>query len=321
MYYSFQAMCQQNISMISKVHLLGFHSPQSLNYGLFTILLHIYCLTLCGNLLMVILVTHIRELHQPMYFFLTQLSIADVLLTTDVVPSLLHILLNKIGVISFAGCIAQFFIFAFSEGSECFLLTVMSYDRYLAICNPLHYTTIMTHKLCLQLVIISWLLSFSLSVVETVSTSSLQYCGPNTIDHFFCDLPLVLELSCSDTSGVNLEFVLISAPVLFCAFIIIIMSYSYIIFVILEIPSSTGRQKAFSTCSSHLTVVSIFYGTLFGVYILPTKGQSLNIKKFLSLLYTVGTPLMNPVIYSLRNSHIIKAFRTFKHRFLHKIQI
>ncbi|XP_040273266.1 olfactory receptor 11L1-like [Bufo bufo] len=313
-------MLQPNISIIAKIHLLGFKSSQNLNYVLFTIFLIVYCLTLCGNLLMVTLVTHVRELHQPMYFFLTQLSIADVLLTTDVVPSLLHVLLHKVGIISFAACIAQLFIFAFCEGSECFLLTVMSYDRYLAICNPLRYTTIMNHNLCLKLIVISWLLGFSLSTVEMTPTSLLEYCGPNTIDHFFCDMPPVLELSCSDTSGVQLEIMLISTPVLFCVFIIIIMSYSYIISVILKISSSTGRQKAFSTCSSHLTVVSIFYGTLFGVYILPTKGQSLNINKLLSLLYTVGTPLMNPVIYSLRNSHIIKTFGTFKINFLQKIQ-
>ncbi|XP_040273292.1 olfactory receptor 11L1-like [Bufo bufo] len=308
-------MFRPNISMITKIHLLGFKSSQNLNYVLFTIFLIVYCLTLCGNLLMVTLVTHVRELHQPMYFFLTQLSIADVLLTTDIVPSLLHVLLHKVGIISFDACIAQLFIFALCEGSECFLLTVMSYDRYLAICNPLRYTTIMNHNLCLKLIVISWLLGFFFSTVEITSTSLLEYCGPNTIDHFFCDMPPVLELSCSDTSGVQLEIILITGPVLLSSFIIIIMSYSYIIIVILKIPSFTGRQKAFSTCSSHLTVVFIFCGTLFGVYILPTKGKLLNMKKFLSLLYTVGTPLINPVIYSLRNSHIIKAFGTFKSQF------
>ncbi|XP_044132748.1 olfactory receptor 11L1-like [Bufo gargarizans] len=283
------AMLLPNISMIAKIHLLGFQSSQNLNYVLFTIFLIVYCLTLCGNLLML-----------------------TVLLTTVIAPSLLHVLLHKVGIISFAACIAQLFIFVFCEVSECFLLTVMSYDRYLAICNPLRYTTIMNHNLCLKLIVISWLLGFSVSTVEITPTSLLEFCGPNTIDHFFCDMPPLLELSCSDTSGVQLEIMLISAPVLLCDFIIIIMSYSYIIFVILKIPSSTGRQKAFSTCSSHLTVVSIFYGTIFGVYLLPTKGQSLNINKLLSLLYTVGTPLMNPVIYSLETHTSLKHLEHLK---------
>ncbi|XP_073511004.1 olfactory receptor 11L1-like [Phyllobates terribilis] len=313
-------MFQQNISIITKIHLLGFHSSQNLNYLLFTILLLIYCMTLCGNLLMVIVVMYSRDLHRPIYFFLTQLSIADILLTTDIVPILLHHLLHKDGVISFFGCIAQFYIFAFCECTECLLLTVMSYDRYLAICNPLRYSTIMSKSLCLKLIIISWVLSFSISTAEIASTSSLEFCGPNDIDHFFCDLPPILQLSCSDITGVQLEIMLTSVPVLLCPFTLVIISYTYIIFVILKIPSATGRQKTFSTCSSHLTVVSIFYGTLFGVYILPTKGQSLSITTFLSLMYTVGTPLMNPVIYSLRNAQIMKSFETFQCHFLLKIQ-
>ncbi|XP_075715868.1 olfactory receptor 11L1-like [Rhinoderma darwinii] len=313
-------MSQQNNSMITKIHLLGFHSPQNINYLFFTILLLIYCMTLCGNLFMVSLVAYHSDLHRPMYFFLTQLSIADLLLTTDIVPIVLHILLHKVGTISFVGCIIQFYIFAFSECSECFLLTMMSYDRYVAICDPLRYTTVMNRNLCLKLVIVSWLLSFSFLTFETASTSSLEFCGPNTIDHFFCDLPPILELSCSDISGVQLEIVLIAQPVLLCPFIIVIMSYSYIIFVIVKIPSATGRHKAFSTCSSHLIVVSIFYGTLFRVNVLPTKGQSSNITKLLSLMYTVGTPLMNPVIYSLRNAEIAKAFGTFRSHFLQKMK-
>ncbi|XP_069618722.1 olfactory receptor 10A7-like [Ranitomeya imitator] len=312
-------MFQQNISMITKINLLGFHSSRNLNYLLFTTLLLIYCVTLCGNFLMVVLVTFSTDLHRPMYFFLTQLSIADLLLTTDIVPIMLHNLFHKVGDISFFGCIAQFYLFAFCECSECLLLTVMSYDRYLAICNPLRYGTIMSLSLCLKLVIMSWVLSFSISTVEIASTSSLEFCGPNDIDHFFCDLPPILELSCSDISGVQLEIMLTGVPVLLFPFIAVTISYTYIMFVILKIPSATGRQKTFSTCSSHLIVVSIFYGTLFGVYVLPTKGQSLNIAKLLSLMYTVGTPLMNPVIYSLRNAQILKAFGRFKFTFLLKI--
>ncbi|XP_056425562.1 olfactory receptor 11L1-like [Hyla sarda] len=303
-------MFQQNVSILHTIHLLGFNNSQDLNYLSFAVLLLIYCMTLCGNLLMVTLVVYSSDLHRPMYFFLTQLSIADLLLTTDIVPILLHTLLHKVGTISLGGCFTQFYIFAFAECSECLLLTVMSYDRYLAICNPLRYNSIMNHNLCLKLAIMSWLLSFSLVMVDIATTSMLEFCGSNTIDHFFCDLFPLLELSCSDISSVLLKIQIMAASVLVCPFLIVIISYSCIIYVILNIPSATGRQKAFSTCSSHLIVVSIFYGTLFGVYILPTKGQSLNITKLLSLLYTVGTPLLNPVIYSLRNTQILKAFST-----------
>ncbi|XP_056425570.1 olfactory receptor 6B1-like [Hyla sarda] len=307
-------MFQENISIINKIHLLGFHSSQYLNYLLFSILLLVFCLTLCENLLLVTLVKYSSDLHRPMYFFLTQLSIADLLLTIDIVPILLHILLHKVGTISFTTCLTQFYIFACSECSECLLLTVMSYDRFLAICNPLRYTTIMNHSLCLKMVAMNWLVSFSISLVEMVSISMLEYCGPDTINHFFCDLLPILELSCSDINGFQVEIILIAVLVLMFPFIVVIISYSCIVYVILKIPSATGRQKAFSTCSSHLIVVSIFYGTLFGVYVL--KGQSLKVSKLLSLLYTVGTPLVNPVIYSLRNTQIIKTFKTFKNHVL-----
>ncbi|XP_056425569.1 olfactory receptor 11L1-like [Hyla sarda] len=308
-------MYQLNTSSITTIHLLGFQSPQIVNNFFFSVLLLIYWMTLCGNLLMIALVTHSRDLHTPMYFFLTQLSIGDLLLTTDIVPVMLHNLLYNSGVISFAGCISQCYVFAFSECSECLILTVMSYDRYVAICNPLHYCTIMNSNFCLLLAMASWSLSFLLSSIVTASISMLDYCHANTIDHFFCDLPPILDLSCSDISGVQLEIVLLTTPVLIVPFIIILMSYSYILSVILKIPSVSGRKKAFLTCSSHLIVVSVFYGTLFGVYVLPNQGKTLKIRKVLSLMYTVVTPLMNPIVYSLRNEHINKAFGTVARRF------
>ncbi|KAM3924577.1 olfactory receptor 11H4-like [Leptodactylus fuscus] len=242
-----------------------------------------------------------------MYFFISQLSISDILLTTDIVPNMLHILLNNGGTITFIGCIVQFYFFCVSETSECLLLAVMSYDRYVAICNPLRYTSIMTWTHCLKLVTICWLLGFTIILSDNVSVSMLDFCGPNVIDHFFCDLVPLLSISCSDTFVVQLEIYLLSFPVAIIPSIIIIVSYVNIVSTILRIPSSTGRQKAFSTCSSHLIVVSIFYGTLFSVYVFPTRGQLSSISKDLSLLYTVFTPFINPIIYSLRNKDIKKA--------------
>ncbi|KAG9468965.1 hypothetical protein GDO78_021547 [Eleutherodactylus coqui] len=269
--------------------------------------------TICGNLLIITLVSNSRNLHTPMYFFISQLSISDILLTTDIVPNLLHLLLYNGGAITFIGCLTQFYFFDASEASECFLLTVMSYDRYVAICNPLHYTAIMTNESCVKLGAMCWLLGNSVSFIGTITTSQLHFCGPNIIDHLFCDIVPLLELACSGTFIVHLEIYLISIPVVFIPTTIIVMSYTYIVLAILRIPSSIGRQKAFSTCSSHLIVVSIFYWTMFSVYVVPKSGDTWVINKVLSLLYTVFTPLINPIIYSLRNKDIKRAVQETFH--------
>ncbi|XP_075715822.1 olfactory receptor 11L1-like [Rhinoderma darwinii] len=287
--------------------LIGFQGSQWLRIFLFCLLLIVYCGTLCGNLLIITLVSTSKNLHTPMYFFLTQLSISDILLPTDIVPNMLHLLLYNGGTITFAGCMTQLYFFGASEGFECLLLTVMSYDRYVAICNPLRYTSIMTHECCVKLAATCWLLGFSMVLIDNLTTSRLQFCGLNIIDHFYCDLVPLQEISCSDTFIVKLAIMLLSIPSVIIPTIIIISSYANIVLAILRIPSNTGRQKAFSTCSSHLTVVSIFYWTLFGVYVAPTKGESSSISKILSLLYTVFTPLINPIIYSLRNKDIKEA--------------
>ncbi|XP_072259132.1 olfactory receptor 10A7-like [Pyxicephalus adspersus] len=209
--------------------------------------------------------------------------------------------------ISFSDCISQFYFFCVSETSECLLLTVMCYDRYLAICKPLHYTLAMNFCFCWIMIITCWVLSFLIVLVHTLTISQLKFCGPNIVDHFFCDLDPILQLSCSDTTIVLLEVTLLNFIFVVIPFFIIIVSYVYIIITIFNIPSVTGRQKVFSTCSSHLTVVCIYYGALVCVYLIPSKGQSWNISKYLSLLYTVVTPLMNPIIYSLRNKDLTKA--------------
>ncbi|XP_040197852.1 olfactory receptor 493-like, partial [Rana temporaria] len=283
---------------------LGFNNNAVYNLLLFTLVLIIYIVTICGNCLIIMLVYYSKTLHSPMYFFLSQLSVSDIMLITDISPNMLNIVLHERTSISFSGCITQYYVFSLIEGFECFLLTVMSYDRYLAICFPLHYVSIMKQTLCIQLVLASWIVSCSVTSISTLGLCQLEFCGPNVIDHLFCDFNPLVELSCSDTSKVQTEVTVLCFPVLILPFLVIVISYTYIVSAILKISSFSGRLKSFSTCSSHLTVVVIFYGTLLSAYLIPKKGQSQMINKIMSLLYTVFTPFVNPFIYSLRNKEI-----------------
>ncbi|XP_069618778.1 olfactory receptor 11L1-like [Ranitomeya imitator] len=299
-------MDETNLTVVVELFLVGFQGSQVLRISLFLLFFLVFVATVCGNLMIILLVSFSKNLHTPMYFFISQLSISDILLTANIVPNMFHVLLNNGGVISFTGCITQLYFFSASEEFECFLLTVMSYDRYLAICNPLRYTSIMTRAYCAMMVLVSLVLCFTVSIVVSTTLSTLTFCGM-IINHFVCDTVPLVELACSDTFIIHLEIYILSIPLVIAPTIIIISCYVNIIVNILRIPSNTGRQKAFSTCSSHLTVVSIFYWTMFSVYVVPTKGQSSTIGKILSLLYTVFTPLINLIIYSLRNKDIIKA--------------
>ncbi|XP_077329846.1 olfactory receptor 11A1-like [Lithobates pipiens] len=281
----------------------------------FMVLLFIYCITISGNIIIVILFLLSKTLQSPMYFFITQLSLLDIILITDILPNLLYIILHDGCTMTLAKCIIQFSFFAHAEGSECFLLTVMSYDRYLAICKPLHYNSIMNQSNCIKLVITIWLLGFKIVLVDSMSLCSLSYCGPNIIDHFFCDFEPILQLSCSDTSWIYIQTFVISFFCVVAPFIIIVISYIYIVLTILKIKTITGRLKAFTTCSSHLTVVCIFYGTLIAVYFFPTKGQLNILSKVLSLFYTVITPLLNPIIYTFRNKDFKTATKIIKSYF------
>ncbi|XP_075046105.1 olfactory receptor 5G9-like [Mixophyes fleayi] len=248
-----------------------------------------------------------KHLHTPMYFFLSSLSLSDMLVTSNIEPNMLQILWTEKGNITISNCILQFYIFGSLTATECLVLTVMSYDRYLAICNPLRYSSIMTLGHCRILIIISWTAGFIPTLPVAICLFKLQFCHLNTIDHFFCDLAPFLELSCSDISVVKLLAFTFSFLVTFFPFIFIIVSYASIVHAVFRIKSEKGRQKVFSTCSSHLAVVSLYYGTLFILYGVPSKKQSLNINKMLSLLYTIVTPLLNPIIYSLKNQEIGKA--------------
>ncbi|XP_044138875.1 olfactory receptor 11L1-like [Bufo gargarizans] len=295
---------QYNSTAVTEIFLLGFQNFQSIKNFFFILMLLTYCVTVCGNLIIILVVSYSPSLHSPMYFFLTQLSFSDILLTTTIVPNMLRVVLYDGSYVSFIGCLTQFYCFSATESIECLLLTVMSYDRYQAICNPLHYVSVINITFCVTTIFLSWLFVLFVILIISVTINHLIFCGPNIIDHFFCDFDPILELSCTDPFIVKMESRLIAVPLVICPFMVIIISYVYIIVTILKIPSVTGRQKTFSTCSSHLAVVSLYYGSLISIYLLPNMN---NAKKILSLFYNVVTPLLNPMIYSLRNKDIRQA--------------
>eukprot|EP00079_Xenopus_tropicalis_P034451 XP_017948222.1 PREDICTED: olfactory receptor 6C4-like [Xenopus tropicalis] len=299
-----------NTTSNNGIFLRGFGNLHDFKIPFFFLFFAIYMLTLTSNLLIIILVSTHYHLQSPMFFFLAHLSFSDLLVTTNILPNMLLITLTDGGMVFLSGCLTQFFFYGLSATTECLLLSAMSYDRYLAICKPLHYHTVMDSKLCSSLVISSWSLSFILTIIPIYFLQRLRFCGINVIDHFFCDLGPLLELSCSDTSFVKLEVFAMSTLLTMVPFVFICVTYVYIILSILRISTNTGRQKAFSTCSSHLAVVCAFYGALFAMYVAPSKGDSA-INKGVSLLYTVVTPLFNPIIYSLRNQDIRTTIRKY----------
>ncbi|CAI9613076.1 unnamed protein product [Staurois parvus] len=304
-------MCEINQTQVAQIRLLGFRGLAKFKTLLFIVFLLTYLIILGGNLLIIILVTTVDHLKIPMFFFLKHLATADVLLTTSVVPMMLDIIFIEEGRLSFVGCITQLHAFGIFGFVQCFLIAVMSYDRYLAVCKPLHYASLMSPRVCLQLVFGSWFLVSMLISSEIMVVVQFNFCGINYIDNFFCDFGPVVELSTSDTSSLMLQDFVISIFLIFCPFTFIILTYMYIFFTILRTSSAYGRRKAFSTCSSHLTTVCIYYGTLITVYMVPTDASTASMNKYRSLLYTVVTPLMNPIIYSLRNQEIRKALLKF----------
>ncbi|KAE8620578.1 hypothetical protein XENTR_v10010337, partial [Xenopus tropicalis] len=290
---------------ITNFILLGLNVPQSMKTLLFVMLLVLYAMTVSGNSLIIALYLASQSLRSPMYFFLSHLAASDILLTTSVVPNLLCTLVDEGKVMSVPSCVTQFFASGFFTVADSFLLTAMSFDRYLAICNALRYGSIMNIKLCLYLVTWSWLLSLLVCTTEVVLMSRSGFCGCNVIDFIYCDFSPLLELSCEDTFIVEKVTMMLSILCVLAPFFFITSTYVSIVLSILRISSNTGRQKAFSTCSSHLTVVCTYYGTLFSKYTVPPKGQSLSMNKAISLLYTVVTPLINPIVYSFRNQDIM----------------
>ncbi|XP_075434284.1 olfactory receptor 6X1-like [Ascaphus truei] len=304
-------MYEENQTMVTEFLLLGFGSLHNFKILFFFLILVIYMVTLSGNVMIITLVSASPNLHSPMYFFLSNLSLSDIIITTSIVPNMLRVIWKEQGTIYFTCCIFQFYIYGSSIGAECLLLTVMSFDRYVAINNPLRYHSIMDFQLCLILGVLSWVLCWMISSTTVLLICQLQFCDSNIIDHFFCDFAPLLKISCSDTSFLLIDAYIASILVVVFPFVFITVTYVCIFLTILRMPSTTGRQKAFSTCSSHLMVVCTYYGTMIVLYMVPFTGQSLEVNKFISLLNTVATPLLNPIIYSLRNQEIRTALRKY----------
>ncbi|XP_053218576.1 olfactory receptor 5B21-like [Podarcis raffonei] len=297
-----------NGTSITTFTLLGFGNDPKLQIPFFMVFVIIYTMTVVGNIIIITLVVSDHHLHTPMYYFLGNLSCLETCYSSTVLPRMLTSFLTGDRTISIGGCFTQFFWFGTLAIAECYLLADMSYDRYLAICKPLHYATLMNGELCFLLSAGSWLCGITVMSIVVSLMSQLYYCGPSEIDHFLCELTPVIILSCSDTTMVTLVVHILSV-INAVSFFLTLSSYVYIISTILRIPSSTGRKKAFSTCSSHLIVVSIFYGSLIFVYVLPKKDALWEVDKIFSVFYSVLTPLINPLIYSLRNKEVKEALR------------
>nr|XP_008006017.2 olfactory receptor 10A3 [Chlorocebus sabaeus] len=300
-------MKRQNQSCVVEFILLGFSNFPELQVQLFGIFLVIYVVTLIGNAIIIVVISLNESLHVPMYLFLLNLSVVEVSFSAVIMPEMLVVLSTEKTIISFVGCFAQMYFILLFGGTECFLLGAMAYDRFAAICHPLNYQVIMNRGDFVKLVMFSWISGIMVATVQTTWVFSFLFCGPSEINHLFCETPPVLELVCADTFLFEIFAFTGTILIIMVPFLLILLSYTRVLFAILKMPSTTGRQKAFSTCASHLTSVTLFYGTANMTYLQPKSGYSPETTKLMSLAYTLITPLLNPLIYSLRNSEIKRA--------------
>ncbi|XP_072489105.1 olfactory receptor 5M5-like [Notamacropus eugenii] len=302
-------MESNNLTSVTEFILLGLSSRPELQVYLFLFFLMIYLMILLGNLLIMLLILKDSRLHTPMYFFLTNLSGIEVCFTSCMFPQMLvHFLAQKKS-ISYSCCVVQFYTFLSFGIAECYILSVMAYDRYVAIRDPLRYSITMNWGICGSLAAGSWLGGFMFSAVDTVATFQLSFCHNNVINHFVCEMPAILHLSCTDTSQAELVMHVLCIFTLLSPITFIILSYAHIIIAVLRIRSAQGRRKAFSTCSSHLLVVTLFFETIMSLYLKPKSLSSPEYNKIVSVFYVVFTPLLNPLIYSLRNKEVKMALR------------
>ncbi|XP_029471739.1 olfactory receptor 1C1-like [Rhinatrema bivittatum] len=307
-------MEEGNQTVVTEFILLGLTEHVALRGPIFGVFLVMYLMNLLANGIMISAIGRNPQLHTPMYFFLFNLSFVDICLTSVTVPKMLSNLLSHKKTISFPECLTQFFLFGFFVGSECVLLSIMAYDRYIAICFPLHYITIMNRKVCLMMAALSWIINIVDALIHTLLIAQLSFCNSNKIHHFFCDLTPLLKLSCTDTSINELVIFTEGSLIVVLPFLIILGSYVRILTTILKIQSTTGRRKAFSTCSAHLLVVMLLYGTLLFMDFRPSSSYSLEKDKLVSVVYNVVSPMLNPFIYSLRNRDVKTAIKRMLQR-------
>ncbi|KAG8596547.1 hypothetical protein GDO81_001961, partial [Engystomops pustulosus] len=305
----------ENQSNIHEFILLGFTNfSKNIQLFLFPLFLFIYIFTILGNLTIITVSTLDSLLHTPMYYFLRNLSFLEMCYITVTLPKLLNTFVAKRKTIYFYACCTQMYCFFTLGVTECFLLAVMAYDRFVAICNPLRYFTVMNKKTCFKMATVSWISGNLISLGQTASIFSLPYCGPNLINHFFCDIPPVLKLACTDVSANEIAVSVTGFLVLPLPFSLVLYSYGRIIAAIMRISTNKGRKKVFSTCASHFVSVTLFFGTGAFTYVRVKTSDTPDNDKLLSLLYSVVTPLLNPLIYSLRNQEVKGGLKKLIHK-------
>ncbi|XP_076987995.1 olfactory receptor 13F1-like [Tamandua tetradactyla] len=302
-------MFQANWTSVTGFVFLGFSYYPKVEILVFVLCLLMYLITFLGNIILISISILDSHLHTPMYFFLSNLSFMDIWYTSSALTPMMVNFVSGTNTISVLGCAAQMYISLAMGSTECVLLSVMAYDRYVAICNPLRYSIIMNRRVCVQMAVGSWITGCLTALVESASVLQLSLCGHNNINHFTCEILAVLKLVCVDTSMAQLIMLVISTLLLPMQMLLICISYAFILSSILRISSADGRSKAFSTCTAHLTVVVLFYGTALSMYLKPSAVDSQEVDKFMALVYAGLTPMLNPIIYSLRNKEVKVALK------------
>ncbi|XP_039080377.1 olfactory receptor 6C75 [Hyaena hyaena] len=299
----------RNYTLVTEFILLGLTNDPQWQVVLFIFLLVTYMLSVTGNLIIITLTLSDPHLQTPMYFFLRNFSFLEISFTSVCIPRFLVTIVTRDRTISYNGCVTQLFFFIFLGVTEFYLLAAMSYDRYVAICKPLHYMTVMSSRVCILLVFSSWLAGFLIIFPPVMLLLKMDFCASNVIDHFICDSSPILQLSCTNTHFLELMAFFLAVVTLMVTLTLVILSYTYIIRTILRIPSTSQRKKAFSTCSSHMIVVSLSYGSCIFMYIKPSARERVTLSKGVAVLNTSVAPLLNPFIYTLRNQQVKQAFK------------